>query len=176
MNVIWSPKISIAAVDGIATAGGIELALVCDIILVSETAEVFDSHVKNLELGVGSGSVTTSLTRKVGYSKALELLITAEPMDGKEAYRTGFANHVYPPDRLLPEAKNLARKIAGMRPSAVHTTKLSCRSVNADYNQVWDNSEELLREQYHLQFEDGDEFVEHPGLKGVTQQWEKRIK
>lgn len=171
MNLLWSPKISIAAIDGIVTAGGIELALVCDIILVSETAQVFDSHVKNLQAAIGGGSVTTTLTRKVGYSKALELCITGDPMDGNEAYISGFANHVYPPDKLLPEAKKLARKIAGMRPAAVQLTKLSCRTVEADYNQVWDRSDELL--QWQL-FEPQDESNEHPGLAGITQQWDKR--
>ena len=75
-NMLWSPKISIAAVDGVATAGGIESALSCDIILASETAQFFDSHVKNLKIAVGKGSVTTGLTKRVGYNKALEICIT----------------------------------------------------------------------------------------------------
>jgi enoyl-CoA hydratase/carnithine racemase len=66
------PKISIAAIDGVCTAGGLELALGCDIIVVSETAQVSDLHVKNLGL-VGGAASTTRLARRVGVSKAIEL-------------------------------------------------------------------------------------------------------
>ncbi len=167
LNPAWMPKISIAAVDGVATAGGIEIALACDIILCSETAQITDSHVKNLKIGIGSGSVTTTLTRRVGYSKALELCLLGEFIDGKEAKAIGFANQVYPPDRLIPEAKNMARKIAAMRPTAVQATKLSCRSVNDwNYNQAWAHGDEVLK----WLITD----PEYVGLQGVTQQWDKR--
>jgi enoyl-CoA hydratase/carnithine racemase len=166
-NIAWSPKISIAAVDGVATAGGIELALVCDIILASETAQFTDSHVKNLKSAIGGASVTTTLTRRVGYSKALELCILGDFIDGNEAYRIGLANRVYPPDKLMDGAKEMARKIAGMRPAALHLTKLSCRSVfDANYNQTWNYGDELLR------WNRLD--PTWAGLKGVTQDWEKR--
>ncbi len=168
LNLVWSPKISIAAVDGVATAGGIELALVCDIILVSETALITDSHVKNLHIGIGGGSVTTTLTRRVGYAKALELCLLGEFIDGKEALRIGFANRCYPPDKLMDGAKEMARTIAGMDPAAVQITKLTCRSVfDWNYNQTWDYSQELLRWQY---FEPDKDWT----LQNITTQWGKR--
>ena len=168
-NMLWSPKISIAAVDGVATAGGIELALSCDIILASETAEFFDSHVKNLKIAVGKGSVTTGLTKRVGYNKALEMLITGEPINGNEAFQAGLANRVYPPDKLMDEAREMAKKIAGMRPEAVQVTKLACRSVaDTDLNKNWAYADELLE----CMFAD----PEYSGLQGVTQVWEKRKK
>jgi len=143
---VWSPKISIAAVDGVATAGGIELAVVCDILLASETARFSDLHVKNLGIGIGGGSITTNLVYKMGYSKAMELTLTGDPIDGKTAYEWGLANHVYPPDQLLPEAKKMARKIAAMRPDAVHMTKLSCRSaLDMGYNDSYALSERILK-------------------------------
>lgn len=167
MNIAWSPKISIAAVDGVATAGGIELALVCDIILASETAQFFDSHVKNLKIAIGGASVTTTLARRVGYSKALEMCILGDYIDGKEAKIFGLANQVFPPDKLMAEAKNMARKIAGMRPTAVQATKLSCRSVSdMNYNQTWAHGDEILKELLTD--------PEYLGLQGVTQEWEKR--
>ena len=169
INIAWSPKISIAAVDGVATAGGIELALVCDIILASETAQITDSHVKNLKSAIGGASVTTTLTRRVGYSKALELCILGDFIDGNEAYRIGLANRVYPPDKLMAGAKEMARKIASMRPAALHLTKLSCRSVfDANYNQTWNYGDELLK------WNRLDPTWQ--GLQGVTKQWEKRKK
>ena len=167
LNLAWSPKISIAAIDGVATAGGIELALACDIILVSETAQITDSHVKNLKIAIGSGSVTTALTRRVGYSKALELCILGDFIDGKEAKAIGLANQVYAPDKLMVEAKNMARKIAGMRPVALQATKLSCRSVfDMNYNQAWAHGDEILK----MLLTD----PEYQGLQGVTVEWGKR--
>lgn len=143
---VWSPKISIAAVDGVATAGGIELALSCDIIIASETAQFGDSHVKNLKIAIGAGSVSTALTRRVGYSKALEICLTGDFLDGKEAKAIGLANYVYPPGQMLDQAKALARKIAGMRPAAVAATKLSCRSVfDTNFNETWQRSDEMFR-------------------------------
>lgn len=120
-----------------ATAGGIEVALACDIILASETAQFFDSHVKNLKIAIGGGSVTTVLTRRVGYSKALEMCVLEEYIDRKEAKAIGLANQIYPPDKLMIEAKNMTQKIAAIQPTAVQTTKLSYRSVfDSNYNQT----------------------------------------
>jgi enoyl-CoA hydratase/carnithine racemase len=143
---VWCPKISIAAVDGIATAGGIELAVVCDIVLASETAQFLDTHVKNLGIGIGGGSITTNLVYKIGYSRAMQLTLMGDSIDGKKAYEWGLANEVYPPDQLLPAAKEMARKIAAMRPEAVHMTKLSCRTaLEMGYNEAYRFSERILK-------------------------------
>lgn len=169
-NMMWSPKISIAAIDGVATAGGIEVALCCDIILVSETAQITDHHIKNLHIGIGGGSVTTGMTRRVGYSKALEILMLGEFIDGKEALRIGLANRCYSPDKLMAGAKDMARKIAGMDPAAIAITKLSCREVfDWNLNQVWDSSQEYLRWQF---YEPNKDLT----LQSITQEWEKKKK
>lgn len=144
---VWCPKISIAAVDGVATAGGIELAVSCDLLLAAETARFSDLHVKNLGIGIGGGSITTNLVYKIGYSRAMELTLIGDPIDGKTAYDWGLANRVYPPDQLLPAAKEMAKKIAAMRPDAVHMTKLSCRSaLEMGYNDSHNYSLRLLKE------------------------------
>jgi enoyl-CoA hydratase len=124
----FSPKISIAAIDGVCTAGGLELALSCDIILVSETAQISDLHVRNLGL-IGGAGATTRLARRVGVSKAIELACTCDVIDGKEAHRIHFANQVYPPTELLPKAKAMAEKIASMRPAALAMAKATCRAI-----------------------------------------------
>jgi enoyl-CoA hydratase len=130
----FSPKISIAAIDGVCTAGGLELALSCDIILASETAQISDLHVRNLGL-IGGAGATTRLARRVGVSKAIELACTCDVIDGKEAHRIHFANQVYPPAELLPKAKALAEKIASMRPSALAMAKATCRAIyEMDYS------------------------------------------
>jgi len=124
----WSPKISIAAIDGVCTAGGIELALSCDIIVASETAQISDMHVKNLGW-IGGAAATPNMAWRVGVSKALELCLTGDVIDGKEAHRIGLANQVFPPDKLVDGAKELARKIGSMRLGAVTMTKATCRAV-----------------------------------------------
>lgn len=168
-NLLWSPKIIIAAVDGIATAGGLEVALACDIIIASETAQFTDSHVKNLKIAIGKGSVTTGLTRRVGYNKALELCLLGEFIDGKEAHRIGLVNRVTAPDKLMEEARAMATKIASMRPEAVQVTKLACRTAeDSNLNDSWATSDELLE----WMTADPD----YQGLQSVTSEWANKKK
>jgi len=127
-TLAWSPKISIAAIDGICTAGGTELALSCDIIIASETARISDMHVKNLGW-IGGAAGSTNMAWRVGVSKAIELCCTGDVIDGKEAHRIGLANQVYPPDRYMEKARELGRKLGSMRLSALMMTKATCQSV-----------------------------------------------
>ena len=116
------------------TAGGLELALGCDIILVAETAQISDLHQINLGL-IGGEASCTRLARRVGVSKAIELCCTCEVIDGVEAHRIGFANKVFAPDRLLDEAKEMAKKIASMRSVSVGMVKATCQAIyDMDYN------------------------------------------
>jgi enoyl-CoA hydratase/carnithine racemase len=131
------PKITIAAIDGVCSAGGLELALACDIILVSETAQIGDLHMKNMG-GIGGAAVTTNLSRRVGVAKAIEMICTSEFIDGNEAHRINFANRVYPPAKLMEGARELAKKIGGMRPEATALVKVTCNSIyNMDYRTAW---------------------------------------
>jgi len=136
-KIVWSPKISIAAIDGICTAGGIELATSCDIILASETAHISDMHVKNIGM-IGGAGCPINIAWKVGVAKAIQLCCTGDVIDGKEAHRIGLANEVFPPDKLLEEAEEMAQKIGGMRPAAVAMTKACCRAVqDMDRRSSW---------------------------------------
>ena len=151
-NIAWSPKISIAAIDGVCTAGGIELALSCDIILVSETAQIMEIHVKNLGI-IGGSAAGTLLAWRVGVSKAIQICCTGDPIDGKEAYRIGLANEIFPPDKLLNGAKELARKMASMRAMALTMTKATCTAVrDMHFNEAWQYSDACL---YALEVEPG---------------------
>jgi enoyl-CoA hydratase len=136
-KVVRCPKITIAAIDGVCSAGGLELALACDLILVSETAQVGDLHMKNMG-GIGGAAVTVNLARRVGVSKAIELICTSDFIDGREAHRINFANQVFPPDKLMDGARELAGKIGGMRPQATQMVKACCYAVyNMDYRTAW---------------------------------------
>jgi len=127
-HITWSPKISIAAIDGICTAGGTEMALACDLVVASETAQISDVHVKNLGW-IGGAAGTANMAWRVGVSKAIELCCTGDIIDGEEAHRIGFANQVWPSDQYLDKAKELAKKIGDMRLAAVIMTKATIRSV-----------------------------------------------
>jgi enoyl-CoA hydratase/carnithine racemase len=136
-NVARCPKLSIAAIDGICSAGGLELALACDMIVVSETAQIGDLHMKNMG-GIGGAAVTTNLARKVGTGKAIELICTSEFIDGREAHRLNLANQVFPPDKYLEGARALAAKVAGMRPNGIMMVKAACDSIyNMDFRTSW---------------------------------------
>lgn len=166
-NLLWSPKISIAAVDGIATAGGIELALACDLLLAADTARFTDSHVKNLKIAIGKGSVTTGLARRIGYNKALQMCLLGEFIDGNKAYEIGLANEVHPSADLLDKAREMASTIASMRPEAVQVTKLACRAAeDTSLNDSWAYADELLDAMV------ADE--SYAGLRDVTREWSGR--
>lgn len=118
-------KLSIAAIDGVCTAGGLELAMSCDMRVCSETARVSDMHIKNT-LNIGGAYCTSLLARIVGPAKALELCVTCEEIDGHEAYRIGFANRVFPPDKLIEGTMALSKLMASRRPEAVRAAKAVC--------------------------------------------------
>lgn len=115
------PQPVIAAINGFALGGGCELAMACDIRLVSENAKFGQPEVN---LGVPPGFAGTQrLPRLVGKGRAKELLYTGDMIDGQEAYRIGLANKVYPAVELLDAAKALAKKISGKGQIAVRLTK-----------------------------------------------------
>lgn len=124
------PKATIAAIDGICTAGGLELAIACDMRIVSETAKINDLHMKNLGKMGGAG-LQTRLPRLIGTAKAKELLWTGDLIDGKEALRIGLANRISTPDKLIEDAKELGKKVAAMSINAIKTSKAV---INAGMN------------------------------------------
>jgi enoyl-CoA hydratase/carnithine racemase len=115
-------KPTIAVIDGICTAGGMELAEICDLRVVAETAQISDLHLKNNLMGLGGWGASTYLPRIVGQAKAKEMILTGMVIDGREAWRIGFANRVFPAAELMPGAIALAEQIAKMHPKGVKIT------------------------------------------------------
>ncbi len=111
----------VAAVSGFALGGGCELAMMCDFILASDTAQFGQPEIK---LGVipGAGG-TQRLTRAIGKAKAMELCLTGRLMGAEEAERAGLVARVLPAQELLPEAIKTAQTIAAMSVPAVLSAK-----------------------------------------------------
>ena len=108
---------TIAAVNGFALGGGCELALSCDIILASEKAKFGQPEVT---LGITPGfSGTQRLPRRIGVSKAKELIYTGKMIKADEAEKIGLVNAVVAPEELMDAAVNMARDIAKNAPIAV---------------------------------------------------------
>lgn len=111
----------IAAVNGFALGGGCELAMACDIRIVSENAKFGQPEV-NLGIIPGFGG-TQRLSRLVGKGIAKELIYTGDLIDAQTAWRIGLANKVVPSESLLDEAITMAQKIASKGPAAILIAK-----------------------------------------------------
>lgn len=111
----------IAAVNGDALGQGAELALSCDIRLVSQRARFGFSQVASGSIPVDGG--TQRLPRIVGKGKALELILTADTISAGEALEIGLVSAVVPPEKLAAEAETLARTIASKGPVALRFAK-----------------------------------------------------
>lgn len=111
----------IAAINGIAIGGGVEIALACDIRIVAENA-TFTMAEAGLGLMPGQGG-TQRLPRIVGLAKAAELMFMAKTIDAHEALRIGLVNAVVPPPELMPIALNWAKKICQNGPLAIRSIK-----------------------------------------------------
>jgi E-phenylitaconyl-CoA hydratase len=111
----------ICAINGYALAGGLEIALSCDIRIASETAKFGLTEVKIGSIPGAGG--TQRLPRLVGFSNALQMLLTAEMIDSAEALRIGLVSRVVPAGKLMEEALIVAAKIAANAPLAVRAVK-----------------------------------------------------
>lgn len=132
----------IAAVNGFALGGGLELALACHFRVASQNAKFGLPEVK---LGIIPGyGGTVRLPRVVGRGRALELMLTGDMIDAEEAYRIGLVNHVYPAAELLAAAEQLAKKIAANGPVAV---ALAIEAVDHGYHA---STEDALRLESNL--------------------------
>lgn len=113
-------KPSIAAINGFALGGGLELAMACTLRVASPNARMGQPEVK---LGIIAGYAGTQrLPRLVGRGRALELLLTADMIDAAEAHRIGLVNHVVPQESLLDFCRGMLRRILGNGPLAIRLT------------------------------------------------------
>lgn len=115
----------IAAINGACLAGGLELALACDIRIAVESA-AFGLPEVRWGLIPGAGG-TQRLPRSIPESMAMEMLLTGRPIDADEALRVGLVSRVVPADELMDQALELADRIAGNAPLATRAVRTAAR-------------------------------------------------
>ncbi|MGW0810873.1 enoyl-CoA hydratase/isomerase family protein [Nonomuraea sp. NPDC002799] len=111
----------IAAINGYAIGGGLEIALACDIRLCSPNAQFGLAEVQIGSIPGAGG--TQRLTRAIGQSMAMQMLLTGERIDAAEAHRVGLVSEIVPAADLLARARALAERIARNAPLAVRAVK-----------------------------------------------------
>ena len=122
---IWRcPKPVIAQVNGYALAGGLELAMACDLIVATRDAQLGEPEIR-----FGSAPVTLLMPYLIGQKMTRELLMTGDLIDGVEAHRIGLVNRVVDADRLVAEVDALADRLARVAPDVMAPTKLMLNRV-----------------------------------------------
>jgi enoyl-CoA hydratase len=121
------PKPVIAMINGFCLGGGLELALACDIRIACDTAKLGQPEI-NLGIIPGGGG-TQRLTRLVGEGKAMELILTGDPVDAVHAREIGLVNSVVTAADLRPTVLNLAARIAEKSPIALRMAKDAVKSA-----------------------------------------------
>ncbi len=145
------PAATIAAVNGYALGGGLELAVACDMIFASENARM---GLPEVTLGVTPGfGGTQRLVRLVGKLRAKEMIFTGDWVDAKRAYEIGLANAVLPREKLLEHCRSVAGKIAQKGPLAVARAK---RLVERGYDMTLRAANRQEAESFALLFDTED--------------------
>ena len=142
----------IAAVAGYALGGGCEMAMMCDMIIAADTAEFGQPEI-TLGIMPGAGG-TQRLTRLVGKSKAMDLVLTGRRMKADEAERAGLVARVVPAAALLEEAMKAAEKIASFSQPIVAMAK---ESVNRSYETTLGEGLRFERRLFHAMFATEDQ-------------------
>jgi enoyl-CoA hydratase/carnithine racemase len=113
--------VTIAAIDGVAMGEGLELALACDVRIASDRASFCLPHTAHGLIPSGGG--TQRLPRLVGKGKALEMILTAEPIDAEEALNIGLVSKVVSPAKLFSIVEEWADRITKQAPIALRYAK-----------------------------------------------------
>jgi len=153
----------IAAVEGFAVAGGLEIALSCDLIVAARDARLGIAEVKRGL--VAAGGALLRLPRRVPYHVAMELALTGDFIDGGRAYELGLVNRAVEPGAVLDEALSLAETVAANAPLALAASKrIVSQAQSVDEPDAWQLNDEIS----------GPVFVSEDAREGATAFAEKR--
>jgi enoyl-CoA hydratase len=142
----------IAAVRGVAFGGGCELAMLCDLIVAGEGARFAQPEIR-LGIMPGAGG-TQRLARAIGPYRAMEMVLTGEPLSAADAFRAGLVNRLVPDERVLDEAVELAELIASRPPVAV---RLARQALRYGFERTMQEGLELERRNYSLLYDTEDQ-------------------
>lgn len=142
----------VAAVSGYCLGGGCELAMSCDIILASESAQFGQPEI-NLGIIPGFGG-TQRLTRAVGKSIAMEMVLAGRNLNAEEAKAQGLVNHIYPVETYLEESLKVAAKIAAQAPVAAQLGK---EAVDKAFEMTLHEGLQFERRLFHMLFASEDQ-------------------
>jgi enoyl-CoA hydratase len=151
-SIVSFRKPTIAAVAGYALGGGCELAMMCDFIIAADNAK-FGQPESTIGTIPGAGG-TQRLTRLVGKSKAMEMILTGRMMDATEAERAGLVSRVVPLEQLIPDALKTAEKIASM---SLPITMMAKDAVNRAYEVSLNEGIHFERRLFHATFATEDQ-------------------
>jgi len=151
-NRCW--KTVVTAVNGMACGGGLHFVADSDLVICSETATFFDTHVK---VGLIAGLEPVGLARRIPLEAVLRMALLggSERIDARQAQAWGLVGEVLPPDRLLPRARELAAKIAEHSPAALARSKQA----------IWQSLDVGLDEALSRTWELINEHTKHPDLQ-----------
>jgi len=145
------PKPIVGALSGFVLGGGLELAMSLDVLVASETTQLGQPEI---DLGVmPGGGGTQRLTRAVGKSKAMEMILTGKRIGAEEAKTLGLVSRVVPKEAYLEEAKKVASEIASKSPVA---TRLAKMAVNKAFEMGLGQGLDFERELFYLLFASED--------------------
>jgi enoyl-CoA hydratase len=155
------PKPIVGALSGFVLGGGLELAMSCDVLIASETTQLGQPEI---DIGVmPGGGGTQRLTRAVGKSKAMEMILAGRRIGAQEALTLGLVSRVVPKEAYLTEAKKVAGEIAAKSPVAVRLAKMA---VNKAFEMGLSDGLDFERELFYLLFASEDK---QEGMKAFTE-------
>lgn len=124
----------VAAVDGLATAGGLEIVLACDVVVASTRASFGLAEVRHNLVAAAGGLYR--LPRAIGRAAAMDAILTGEPIEARRAYDLGLVSRLVDPGAALAEAMRVARAIVAAAPLAVHASRRAVLMATSEPDDV----------------------------------------